>query len=95
MRRCYVTIRLSEEEKSELQAQADIAVISLSEYIRKRTFGHPIKARGDLRILAELRRQGGLLKHLYNETKGNYDEDLSRAIRANESFYSDLKKRFG
>jgi hypothetical protein len=92
MRNCHITVRFSEEEKNEVEEQADLAAISVSEYMRKRVLGHPVMARGDLRLLAELRRQGGLLKHLYNETKGTYSEDFSRAIRANENYYHDLLK---
>jgi hypothetical protein len=92
MRRSHITIRFSEEEKNEVEQQADLAALSVSEYIRKRVLGHAVQSKGDLRVLAELRRQGGLLKHLYNETRGTYSEDLSRAIRANENYYHSLKK---
>jgi hypothetical protein len=92
MRSCHITTRFSEEEKQEVEQQADLAAISVSDYIRRRVLGHPVQSKGDLRVLAELRRQGGLLKHLYNETRGAYSEDFSQAIRANEAYYHDLLK---
>jgi hypothetical protein len=93
MRDSLVGVRLSKQEKDELATQAALAAISVSDYMRKRIFGHPVQARGDLQVLAEIRRQGGLLKHLYNETRGMYSEDFSRAIKANEVYYRDLLKK--
>ena len=44
--------------------QAEIAGLSLSEYMRRRFFGgRPLVAHADLSTVAELRRIGGLLKH--------------------------------
>ena len=90
MRESWVHIRLTKDEKLEISQQADLAGITLSEYMRKRIFGHVVKSKADLRILSELRRQGGLLKDLYNKTKGTFSEEFSRAIRANEKFYQNL-----
>lgn len=62
--RKWVTIRVTEREKTRLTEQADIAGLSLSEYMRRRFFGgRPLVAHTDLSAVAELRRIGGLLKH--------------------------------
>ena len=61
--RKWVTIRVTEREKTRLMEQAEIAGLSLSEYIRRRFFGGRIAAHTDLNTIAELRRIGGLLKH--------------------------------
>lgn len=62
--RQWVTIRVTEREKTRLMEQADIAGLSLSEYMRRRFFGgRPLVAYTDLSTIAELRRIGGLLKH--------------------------------
>lgn len=61
--RKWVTIRVTEEEKMRLAEQAEIAGLSLSEYMRRRFFGGRISACTDLNTIAELRRIGGLLKH--------------------------------
>ena len=61
--RKWVTIRVTLEEKSRLLEQADIAGLSLSEYMRRRFFGgRPLVAQADAMMSSELRRVGGLLK---------------------------------
>ena len=57
------TIRLTPQEKTRLDEQADIAGLSLSEYARRRFFGGTIAAYTDVKAVGELRRSGGLLKH--------------------------------
>ena len=61
--RKWGTIRVTEREKTRLTEQAEIAGLSLSEYMRRRFFGGRIAAHTDLNPIAELRRIGGLLKH--------------------------------
>ena len=62
--RQWVTIRVTEREKTRLTEQAEIAGLSLSEYMQRRFFGgRPLVAHTDLSAVAELRRIGGLLKH--------------------------------
>ena len=61
--RKWVTIRVTEREKTRLTEQAEIAGLSLSEYMRRRFFGGRLAAHLDLNAIAELRRIGGLLKH--------------------------------
>lgn len=61
--RKWVTIRVTEREKTRLTEQAEIAGLSLSEYMRWRFFGGRLAAHLDLSAIAELRRIGGLLKH--------------------------------
>ena len=59
-----ITLRVTVEEKTRLTEQAEIAGLSLSEYMRRRFFGgRPLAAHADLTAVAELRRIGGLLKH--------------------------------
>ena len=58
------------------------SALSLSEYVRRRVFGRRITSKVDLRVLAELRRLGGLMKHVHNETGGIYSEDTRDAIQA-------------
>jgi hypothetical protein len=57
-----VTLRVTSIEKEKLRDDADIAGISVSELIRRRYFGIPIRARSDMITVKELRRLGGLLK---------------------------------
>ena len=60
----WITLRVSLEEKERLAGQADIAGLSVSEYMRRRFFGgRPLIAHTDELVVRELRRLGGLLKH--------------------------------
>lgn len=62
--RQWVTIRVTSEEKTRLTEQAEMAGLSVSEYLRRRFFGgRPLVAHTDALMVRELRRIGGLLKH--------------------------------
>ena len=62
--RQWVTIRVTSEEKTRLAEQAEMAGLSVSEYLRLRFFGgRPLVAHTDALMVRELRRIGGLLKH--------------------------------
>lgn len=59
------TLRLSEREDARLMEHAAVAGLSVSEYMRRLFFGgRPIIASTDAQMIRELRRMGGLLKHL-------------------------------
>jgi hypothetical protein len=71
-------------ERAELEAAAETAGVTLSEYIRRRALGRRVVARRaltDLQTLNELRRLGGLVKHLALEEVGHPD-DLRTALSA-------------
>ncbi|MDR2819604.1 MAG: hypothetical protein LBB60_03640 [Desulfovibrio sp.] len=64
------TLRLSAEEDARLERQAAVAGISVSEYMRRLFFGgRPVIARTDDRMIRELRRMGGLLKHNFDAVR--------------------------
>ena len=60
-------IRLTATEKAELREQAAAAGLTISQYGRRRMFGRRVVAQSDAAVLRELRRLGGLLKHLHNQ----------------------------
>ncbi len=77
-----VNLRVTQSELAQLREDADLAGLSLSELIRRRYFGLPIIARSDEIAIRELRRQGGLLKHVLNEAGGIYSVEVSDALKA-------------
>lgn len=77
-----VNLRVTQSELDQLREEADMAGLSLSEMVRRRYFGMPIIARSDEVTIRELRRLGGLVKHLHNQSKGAYSEEVTQAIRA-------------
>ena len=83
-----VNVRMTLAEKAELKDAADLAGLSVSEYVRRRALGRVVIAHADAAIIKELRRLGGLVKHLHNESHGAYDRqtaavlvELQRAIQ--------------
>ncbi|ATD81378.1 MobB mobilization protein [Desulfovibrio sp. G11] len=59
--------RLTAEEKKFIHDQAEAAGLPASEYVRALALGYEIRTSTDAAVLNELRRLGGLCKHLYNE----------------------------
>jgi hypothetical protein len=79
-------LRVSEEERLEIANHAEISHLTVSEYVRRRVLGKRVAARADMAVLAELRRLGGLMKHIHLETRGTYSELTARAIQALEAY---------
>lgn len=75
-----VNVRLTSEEKERLRDDADMAALSMSALVRARYFGRPVVAHADQVIIKELRRLGGLLKHVHNESAGAYSAETSAAL---------------
>lgn len=76
-----VNVRLTSEEKERLRDDADMASISMSALIRARYFGRRVVANTDQVMIKELRRIGGLLKHIHNESDGVYAPETSAALQ--------------
>ena len=85
-----IGIRFTAEDRRFLNGEADICGISVSSLIRGRSLGKRIAAKTDLRVLAELRRLGGLMKHLHNETKGAYSALTSDCLREIAAYIRNL-----
>jgi hypothetical protein len=81
LRKSLIGVRLTESEREFLASEADVCGLSLSSLIRQRSLGKRVSAKADLRVLSELRRLGGLLKHLHNETKGEYSSLTSDCLK--------------
>ena len=88
----HINIRVTPKERNEIQEQAEISGLSISEYIRRRVCGRRIPSRIEKRMLSELRRQGGLLKYIFNESQGMYSEKTAKALDNINSFISGLER---
>ena len=75
-----IDIRVTIEERREIQEHAEASGLSVSEYVRRRTLGRCVASVTDVRMLSELRRQGGLLKKIFIESNGVYREETAVAI---------------
>lgn len=77
-----LTFRLTSTERTELEAAAETAGMTVSEYVRRRALGRKVvapRSMADTQTLNELRRLGGLVKHLAATGNGNPD-DLRAAL---------------
>ena len=87
----HINIRVTPKERSQIQKQAEISGLTVSEYSRRRISGGYIPSKIEKGMLYELRRQGGLLKHLFNETHGMYSENFSEALKSVNFFIKKLE----
>ncbi len=87
-----INVRPTASEKLRLKDDADIASVSMSELVRRRYFGRPLLANADAVMLKELRRLGGLMKHVHNESQGAYSVDTARALGALTDYIQQLSR---
>ena len=87
-----INVRLTVSEKERLKEDADLAGLSMSELVRRRYFGKPIIANADAVMLKELRRIGGLLKHVHNQSDGVYSKDTAGALVALKAYIERLSR---
>ena len=69
-----LTVRFRPDELRELSSQAEISGLSVSELVRRMALKKRVVPITDLKMLSELRRIGGLIKHLFNESNGLYQK---------------------
>ena len=69
------------EEYSQVRNDAGIAGLTMAAFGRRRLLGVRVASKADLAVLAELRKLGGLLKHIHNETRGAYSALTAQAIK--------------
>jgi hypothetical protein len=91
-----ITFRLCESEYAQISGELAVCGITASALTRKRLLSRKVASRADLAMLAELRRLGGLLKHVHNETRGEYSNLTAQAIRDISAYARSLtEKRHG
>jgi hypothetical protein len=88
-----IGVRLTIAEKDKLREDADLAGLSISELVRRRYFGLPILSNADVVQLRELRRIGGLLKHMHVESGGAYASATHDCLVELQSYIRKLSKR--
>ena len=76
-----ICFRLSEPEYSLVMNELEVCGLTVSALARHRLLGQQVASKADLAVLAELRRLGGLLKHVHNESRGAYSALTAQAIR--------------
>lgn len=75
-------IRCLPEEKEAIQKKAKTAGLSVGEFLRRAALGRRIDAQCDTEMIMELRRLGGLQKHLFREGNGVLSKEYSQVLVA-------------
>lgn len=75
-----VVIRCTPDEKEQAKALAKEAGLSLSAFFRKRALGVPVHSKADTTMINELRKIGGLVKHVHNQTDGVNSKETAAAL---------------
>jgi hypothetical protein len=88
-----VNVRLTAAEKERLKEDADLAGLSVSDLVRRRSFGRPVIAAADAVMLRELRRIGGLLKHVHVDSDGAYSQLTAAALLEVRAYISKLVEK--
>ncbi|EBW7311045.1 ribbon-helix-helix protein, CopG family [Salmonella enterica subsp. enterica serovar Enteritidis] len=73
-------IRCLPEEKRAIQEKAKTAGLSVGEFLRRAALGRRIDAQCDTEMIMELRRLGGLQKHLFKEGNGVLSKEYSQVL---------------
>lgn len=91
MKDAILKMRLPADEKSFIRQQAEAAGLPASAYVRALATGNVIRTKTDVAVLNELRRLGGLCKHLFNN--GADPAATGEALRALEAAAARLAPR--
>lgn len=85
-----ITVRLHLHEKVKLEDDARVAGLSMGELVRRQYFNRPIVADVDRTMIRELRRIGGLVKHIHNDSDGAYSTQTAAALSELQGFIRKL-----
>ena len=88
-----IDFRVTKEERQEVQLEAEASGLSVSEYVRRRALGRRVDSVTDVKMISELRRQGGLLKKIYSESGGIYSEKTAVALTNINRFIENLERK--
>lgn len=88
-----LNLRCPKTEETQIREDADLAGISISEMVRARYFGRPVVANIDKVMIKELRRLGGLLKHVHLESEGAYSKDTAAVLGQISELITKLSKK--
>lgn len=75
-----VRIRFTPDEKEKAESLATEGGLTLSGYIRRRALGLAVRSKADTQMINELRRLGGLVKHIHNEAAGIYSQETAGVL---------------
>lgn len=77
----HISIRVTPTEYKEIELQAEINGLSVSDLVRRRALKRRVVPVIDLHMINELRKLGGLAKHIYTESRGLYSKDTAAILQ--------------
>jgi len=86
------SLRMTEDEAKIILDNAKISGLSMSGYIRKRALGKRVASKVEMHVVNELRRIGGLLKHVHVESKGAYSSKTMEVLKILEAYVLALSR---
>lgn len=75
-----IPVRCTQTEKDAIRVRAELAGLSMSEYLRNCGLGRRINSKVDIASIGQLQKFGGLLKHLYSTSNGTHDMETKEAL---------------
>jgi len=75
-----LNLRCFPGEGTEIQARAQDAGLTTSEFLRCSALSRRIRNQTDRNVVNELRRLGGLQKHLFTESGGIFNEEYAAVL---------------
>lgn len=79
-RMARIDIRCLETEKMRLQQKAADCGMTVTAYMMAAALGRQTRTKIDTHILTELRRLGGLQRHLFNESGGKMSKEFAAVL---------------
>ena len=70
-RSIFFLMRMSPRERATIASKAHECNLSISEFLRRCALGKHLSTQSDAQAVSELRRQGGLIKHLASTDRQN------------------------
>ena len=77
-----VKCRVNPAQREAIEAFCRKHGVTLSEYMRASLSVEPLHLPANMAAISELRRQGGLLKHIQNESNGKYNSAILDVLSA-------------
>ncbi|GHV29567.1 hypothetical protein FACS1894167_09070 [Synergistales bacterium] len=84
-------VRFTAEEYEFITSESATCGLSIAAFIRLRSLGKHFTPKSGLRVISELLRLGGLLKHIHNESKGAYSALTSNCLKEISACISRIK----
>lgn len=75
-----VAVRMTNDDYRRVKGDADSLRITMSTYLMFNALGRPLGAKSTIALVNELRRQGGLIKHLFFTMQDSNDHTLLPAL---------------